>query len=505
MKTRIAALAALIFLLPFGASSAPTLKVWNAAEESVPANSDALSEANERMHDIKGNTRARAEVEHWWGDYDDADDNGLHRHGSARCFVQTSEPTVLSDSVSDFNLLAQPNGVTDLNDSASGSAGAIEDDVGHGRCWVDTDGADGVDGNGDDNALYFYEGVAGDDNGAWVAVSGGSGNDDEILAGSANLVYNGSFEATDGTGYATATTTPSGWADVTSPTIAYTDGGAGDLRWGDGIFVTLTNSAADSEGISFEMDRLPANTFYKVIARAKDDGTGTCTLDVTGEGGTAFTSDTTTTDAWETLSGTFGTDTTALDDNVLVTLVTNDEAGSGQACSWDHIQVYQIGNTTEDRDEVSVPTMVYVYAENTTLTTSIPGVSPTTVTDLQITVTPPQPNCIVSVNAHVQAVDDGSQNGGDEFELFCAIDENGTDVANSYSFINDNPSDEAHVRVATSSHVTYTKGNPAPGTPLVYSMQCTDDSGGVEDDFNYNCDDEPRYCYIEATMFCGGH
>ncbi len=158
--------------------------VWNAALEATPAAGDPVSQGDDRIRDAKAEIRFRMEVEHMIGDGDDIDDdNGLHRLGSARCYMQNGAPTTLNDS---HTLNAAPPTITDydqtgvsfqgqgdLNDSASQSALGIEDDVGHGRCWIDLDGADdtlGGDNAADDRTLNIFIGEAGDGNGAWQIV-----------------------------------------------------------------------------------------------------------------------------------------------------------------------------------------------------------------------------------------------------------------------------------------------------------------------------------------------
>jgi hypothetical protein len=152
---------------------------------------------------------------------------------------------------------------------------------------------------------------------------------------------------------------PDGWAPVLTPTYSYTDP-SDDTDYGDGVYLTLTNSGANNEGAKIFLINLDSDSTYKVLARAKDDGVGTCDLDVTNEGGAAFSGTTsTTTDVWETLSGTFGTTAGAVD-TVEITLTTDDGVGANQACQWDHVTVFRTGDTTTDRDELSEPGTVII-------------------------------------------------------------------------------------------------------------------------------------------------
>jgi len=521
--------------------------VWNAAEEVIPDNSEAVSQANERMQSIKVNTRARGNVEHWWGDKPAAagtDDNGMHRHGAARCFVQDGEPTTLSDGSGTLDSTTPgEQAVKNLADSASNSGGAIEDDVGHGRCWIDVDGADGVTaanctgagtdddtglpdtsgtsacctgaGTGptcdDDNAmLYTYLGVAGDTGGAWAAAkvteavladtatamtAGGVSftTDDQILAGSANLVYNGSFEATDGTGLAAATAVPSGWAAVDAATFTYGTTTDPDVRWGDGVYAIVTD-VDSGDGMSITLNNLNTATTYKVIARvAEEAADDICTMTTTGAL-SDITPAVSAGIAWQTLSGTFTTHATVLDD---VTLIFTNTA-AGDICNWDHVAVYQVGDVTTDRDEVGVPGPVYVEAILTGGGVAMANAATVAaVSGLAVTVIPPTQNCIVDVHTEYSVI--GSGNGA---KVLCELWENATLKVNRFI--------KADEDEANDGTMHYTTSNPTPGTALAYTLKCADGFQIDADTATFECDVATNAvldgaCFLNATMMCGGH
>jgi hypothetical protein len=424
------------------------------------------------------------------------------------------------------------NDVTDLNDLASNSGGAIADDVGHGRCWIDLDGADGVtvedctgvgtdDGTGspatggtsacctgagtgpdcliDDSAVYIYEGVAGDNTPAtiadgWDLISVGyststlpaghthtdAQSDDEILEGSYNYVYNGSFESIGGNGLVATTCAPcaSGDAELpdgnwdvltgTTPTVTYTDPTT-DTRWGEGVTVTVTNAGAANEGLMYTLTNLPSDTLFKVQARAIDDGTAVCTLDVTNEAGAAFTSTATTTDAWETLSGTFGTDAGVFD-TVEITLTTT--GADTTACTWDHVTVNQIGDVTADRDEIP---QSGVIATTDISTTSKAYTGTEAIPDLSAAVTIPTGGWVIKVDFSVDIEADATDADG---EGIVEIMENAAACARGSFNIDTNAGgglNDFVIPVALFCLNT----SPVAGTVYTYTAQVTETTGAV--------------------------
>lgn len=475
--------------------------VWTkAAYEDEPSSSAAVSEGDDRIRESRAEIRFRMEVEHFIGD-DLDDDNGLHRLGSARVYMTTAEPDELNDShsgqgsgtLTDYlnSSSAEDSGEEDLNDPASLSDAGAEDDVGHGRMWLDTDGADDSDGNADDNQFYIFEGSAGAGGGAFAAIqgqTGGSlGGDDQILAGSHNLVYNGSFSATDGTGLVAATAVPEGWAPVTSPTYTYTDP-SGDIRWGDGVHVNVKNAGATNEGIQISLVGLAASSFFKVIARAIDDGSAVCTLDVTNEGGTAFSSDATTTDAWETLSGTFGT--AAAIDTVEITLVTT--GADTEVCGWDNVAVYQIGDPLTDRDEVDYPSGIVVLQDDSSGaadTDVANGGGWTGITGLDdLSVTPPAPGYQIDVVGQVSLTGASADNTDC---LFRILELTGTTTVRTGTLT----TSSAAGRVWDTQTLYWTEINPTPGTIYTYSLDVSD--GAVGNDCRVDTSEGGGYLRIK--------
>ena len=127
-------------------SPAWSQEVWNAGTfETSPANGDQASAGAGKIRDTRIEVRQRMDVEHNIGDADgDDDDNGLHRHGSARAFLQDSAPTVLKGVTDPDTQTLFPDydntggtGEGDLDDPATNSASQAEDDVGDGRIWFD--------------------------------------------------------------------------------------------------------------------------------------------------------------------------------------------------------------------------------------------------------------------------------------------------------------------------------------------------------------------------------
>jgi len=449
-------------------------EAWDTTFEASPGNNDASAAGAGKIRATRSETGNRASVEHFWGDNDDTDDdNGLHRLGSARCFISDSAPTILSDSSTEYNNTGGAESGT-LSASAVNSAAAAANDIGHGRCWLDSD---------DNYKMYIYVGDSGWQETASVSESQTAAqvivNDDELLEGSFNYLYNGSFDITDGTGDASATAVPAGWAPVTSPTYSYNDPST-DTRWGDGFEAVITNAGTTNEGIQQTLTNLPSDTVFKVIARAKDDGTAVCTLDVTNEGGTEFTSDATTTDTWETLSGTFGT-TVGSVDTVEITLVTT--GADTQVCTWDHVGVFQVGDVATDRDEIPPPSFLAIQGTYSG-TAVLPAASGTDVPSLSANFTPPSGGWIVEVGAtiNIGCANNCSVNADDG--ATCELQLGGTGVTGTVSTQFFDPSDSADI-----AHVfpmSILNINPTAGTELVYTVECFETDDDTDAIFNHN-------------------
>ena len=77
------------------------------------------------------------------------------------------------------------------------------------------------------------------------------------------MVYNGGFEGLAGDGDASSTSDPAGWTGA-NVTLAYSTT-SGDIRWGDGYYVAVTDDGSGNGTISQTLTDLPANTTFKVI------------------------------------------------------------------------------------------------------------------------------------------------------------------------------------------------------------------------------------------------
>jgi hypothetical protein len=115
---------------------------WDASFEATPANSDLVSQGDDRIRELKQEIADRGEDELCWGTgatsgCPSSGDNGFAREGSARAFFANANPAT-------------------LNDAASTALGTGHD----GRIYIDDDGADNVDGNNDDNQFKIWTGVA---------------------------------------------------------------------------------------------------------------------------------------------------------------------------------------------------------------------------------------------------------------------------------------------------------------------------------------------------------
>lgn len=112
---------------------------WDAAFEAIPPNTESVSLGDDAIRNFKLEVRERLEEEHCFGSPGTGCptvDNGMHREGSARGFVSGTKPA-------------------NLNNPAATAIGANHE----GLVWLDSDGADNVDANNDDDRIGVWDGT----------------------------------------------------------------------------------------------------------------------------------------------------------------------------------------------------------------------------------------------------------------------------------------------------------------------------------------------------------
>jgi hypothetical protein len=302
----------LLLALPALADNPSRPEGWDATYETWPLDGDAVGQGDDWMRAIKTEIRERLEVEHHFGSAN-ADDVGLHRLGSGRCFFQSAAPTTLEPeggtTTDHVPTAGGQSGVAALNTDSTAATDNVDGDdeiVGMGRCWIDSD----------DNSFHIYSNDDGSGSAGWVAVQ----------EGNINLLENGSFEVYDGTDL------PDGWTDLLTPSRSVQDTDASN---GLGFSFTTTGNGAANEGAQQTLTGLRTSTVYKIQARV-DAGAApdTCSLTTTLAGTNAAL--TTTTNSWETLVGTFTTDASA---DVTVQLESD---ADGDICEWDHVSITEL-------------------------------------------------------------------------------------------------------------------------------------------------------------------
>ena len=525
-------------------------EVWNSTFEGSPANGDPISAGASKIRDTRENTRARLQVEHFVGGTiaSEDDDNGLHRLGSARCYMTESAPTGLFDSHSGItlitdltDLLPAGTGVGDLANTSTGAAGALaEDDVGQGRCWIDTDGADELTNdecdsvgaatqtvahgspapaccllvdegtcNLDDNQMYIYRGVGGSpgtppvsnttDDG-WQAVTSTKGSaESHAKEYSPNYLTNGDFEwnATDAGTACDSTTLPSQWDLVLTPTpFAYELAGTTE---GLGCAVIVTGAGATLEGISQTFTSLQSDSTYRVTARVKATAGDSCRVTTGATAGvTNLSADTVTTAAYETVSGIFET-TVGTVDVVTLSLLS---VADGDVCTWDHIKVAR-----ETRPEVPDAGVIAVFdtlvePDITDLVTCLNPQDPidcctgagtgdcdidTTfqvVPELSISFNPPTPGWIAEIHANVSIGCDGTcglaatQNSGVSCEMWKdGSGVTGTAMLHLPQIASSGSNNPSDMSFLVS--IDYVDINPVPGTDIVYQVACQEEGSNL--------------------------
>lgn len=382
-----AALLVVAVSLLLGANPSPP-ENWSLSYETNPANSDNVSQGASWFRQLKLDVRERLEVEGHFGSVN-ADDNGLMRVGSARCFVGTSAPTDIEQVDHDNTGGA---GTSTLSDDATNSLPAEK--VGHARCWLDTDGADNTAGTIDDDTLWVYDSTNG-----WEEVTRLNDAAIEYSTFSNNLLWNGSFEVGAGT------SAPDGWSTVNVPTLAYS---STDTSEGSGQELHVTASGGANGGIQRTLAGLKASTQYIGVIRANALAGDTCSLRTTA-GSSNITETTASSGAYETLVGAF----TVAPGGATVTFIAEADA-NGDVCRFDHAGVYEIGSTTVHPAVPSSSSWAEAYAL-TGGRVGDTGGGETIIQALSQTYIVESPGCYFDVSAVVRVA--AVAGSGDNFEI----------------------------------------------------------------------------------------
>ena len=480
-------------------------EVWTTGTfETEPTDSQQASAGAGRIRDTRQEIRSRFEVEHYIAnssDDDTNDDNGLHRLGSARCFMGTADPTTLSDTAKD-HANTGVTGETDLDNSAFNSDGLFDDDLGHGRCYIDLDGADGEINedctalasptacctgtdtgtcNEDNNKMYIYIGVAGDAGScatgydcAWQEVKAEHDSTTEyprVKAGATdrNILFNGDFDYDACTG----TADPTGWTSIDSETVAYEVGAANQ---GIGCAIVVTD-VDGGDGYSQVLTNVKGGTTYRVTAQVKEtDSSDICTLATTGASTqvTGMVSDGT---SYLQLDGFFIT--SAALDTVTLTLT---NTAAGDICTWDHIGVYR--QEAAEVPEAGIIAVYDTYTDSASVATE--GTGYEAVPTLSVAFRPPTENWIVHVGATVSAGCAGDCNMRTDEGIVCRLEAGGSELAGTVqAFITDDDGGANDVNIGLTFN--YIDINPVAGTTITYTVDCQED-GPNDIVFNFTTD-----------------
>jgi len=310
----------LLFAWPAWAVNEAQPEPWNIGDyETKPADGDTVGQGDDHFRTMKEEIRERLEVEHHFGSAV-ADDTGLHRLGSGRCFFQATAPTDIEQDDHENTGAAGESQLDQSNSQPSNNPDGDDEIVGMGRCWIDSD-----DGN-----LYIYT------NAAEIEDAGGAAGWLPATYGQINLLENGSFEVTDAGGGGADPSIPDGWTDTDGlANLIVNDTGDSE---GDGFSFTGISDAVN-EALTQTLDGagLKPSTTYLIYGRVAPAVT-TCSLLTTGAGTNAGVVSANGGANWETLLDTFITNANTPPTDVVVRL---ESVANGSDCEWDHIFVVE--------------------------------------------------------------------------------------------------------------------------------------------------------------------
>lgn len=419
--------------------------VWNGTFEGIPNGANLVSDLDTFIQTFKVETRFRGSVEQEWGTT--GGDNGLFRVGSARAFVQNAAPTDIAGPGMYNNAGAGSYGATLLSTTELNGS----DDLGKGRLWVDADGSNtSSTATSDDNQLKVWNETANAFQDVTTRDASGAG------IGAQNLVYNGSFEVTDGTGATGSTTTPAGWTNLNTSTIAYTD--PTGVSEGEGLALRTTAAGGANEGVRQALASLKAGVTYVFRARARPAAVANgCNLSVS-DGVTTVTDTSTASGSYQTLEAILTT--TAAPATVNVDLRSTADTN---VCDWDEVVAF------ERNASVKQAGAQFCNSSDTTTGTNYGGGAMVAVPGLSCAITPPASSYAVEVDLSV-CVD--NETGGGSAGVEVELQENGSTVAWGAGVVLNDTTGGAQRNVDLACiPVRFVRVQPTPGTTLTYTAK----------------------------------
>lgn len=427
---------------------------WNGTWEAIPDGATALaSDIDTFIKDLKTEIRFHGSAESEWGT--NGNDNGLMRVGSSRAFIQNAAPTVIAGP----GLYNSGGGAYGAN-----ALGTVEvaagDQIGKGRVWVDLDGPDGIAGTPDDRSVATWD----ETNSTWKYNDSANATVATTAAqrflfdpGKNNLIYNGSFEITDGTGSTGSTSVPAGWA-LSNATIAYA-AVANSEGAGNQVNVTAT---AGNGSITQTLTKLKASTTYYAVARVKSGAGDPCDMVTTGGAGTQLDSNDVTSTSYATTSGTFITDAT------VTAMVLNLRSQTNtKTCSWDSVAVYE---TTSDRRGTAPGGVVVMQTQNNANQTLANGATWIAFTGMSsLAVVPPGPGYQIRITGEAPLGDPTAANSS-SCQLRIQETGGGTTLRQTSDQFNGN-------NQFSGLSISWVEQAPTPGTTLTYALQFQDGDG----------------------------
>jgi len=348
-------------------------------------------------------------------------------------------------------------------------------DLGTGRLWVDADGLSAAT-TLDDNQLNVWVDTVG-----WVAATATS----PIRAMGSNLIYNGSFEITDGTGSVASTAVPSGWALLLTPTLAYDDPTA--VTEGEGIALETIGAGAALEGVQQTLTSLKASTAYLVRARARPvTAADTCTLRVTGGAVTPLTDvSAVATNVFETLE--VVVTTTAVPAALVVSL---EATADTDECDWDHVTAF------EQNALVAQPGIQSCRVTEGTVSANYYNDAGWTTVGTTCTITVPNPGMMIVARGTVLADEDNAAADG-SFVVRMQENINGGGAATVAL-----GAESVRILTLMSVDVGFSRVNPAVGSTFVYTLDGqTDVGGGLDRNWDgAEAQGETPFSVLEVTL-----